>query len=85
MWAFVSPLMTHQMTRLPNENCIWCQDPLGSFDHVCWTCAHRPAEFTMDPPENAWTRRFGWGCEEVLVHLTKVREAVLNVRYQRNN
>jgi hypothetical protein len=83
--AFVSPLMTHQMTRLPNENCIWCQDPLGSFDHVCWTCAHRPAEFTMDPPENAWTRRFGWGCEEVLVHLTKVREAVLIVRYQRSD
>ena len=22
---------------------------------------------STDPPENAWTGRFGWGCKEVLV------------------
>ena len=78
--AFVSPEMASRMPGLSQEGCPWCHCTEATFDHVCWECVHFPRE-KPEVPDNAITKRLGWGDESVLSHLGFCRQAVLKLRW----
>ena len=78
--AFVSPEMASRMQDLPQESCPWCHCTEATFNHVCWECVRFPGE-KPQTPENAITKRLGWGDESVLSHLGFCRQAVLKLRW----
>ena len=78
--AFVSPEMASRMQDLSQEGCPWCQCTEATFNHVCWECVQFRAE-KPQTPDNAITKRLGWGDESVLSHLGFRRQAVLKLRW----
>ena len=57
----VSPAMHDRMhgQQVQAAQCPWCQAAAASWDHMCWTCASRPAE-APSVPRRRLQRRFGW-------------------------
>ena len=78
--AFVSPEMASRMQDLSQEGCPWCKCTGETFNHVCWDCVQFPGE-KPQTPDNAISKRLGWGDESVLSHLGFCRQAVLKLRW----
>ena len=78
--GFVSPAWFNKL-KGSNEGCPFCSCPFADFSHVAWSC---PLWNSRPPtPVHPMTFRFGWGNDEVLTHLCKVRVKLLDLRWSR--
>ena len=78
--ALLSPAAVARNPRSPfDDRCIWgeCSE-LGSHEHICWSCPHRPSKLR---PVDALDARYGWRKEASLRWLGKVQERIWETRY----